>query len=83
MYGHISHWSHRDTQDSASLAPSLDTLLSPMHKTSPSNCYLELVVTASVPEVLAAVVNGILELEVDINDDPLWLEAMASPEREY
>jgi len=54
-----------------------------MHKTSPSNCYLELVVTASVPEVLAAVVNGILELEVDINDDPLWLEAMASPEREY
>jgi hypothetical protein len=38
---------------------------------------------ASVPEVLAAVANDILEPEVDINDDPLWSEAMASPEREY
>ena len=38
---------------------------------------------ASVPEVLAAVTNGILKPEVDIEDDPLWSEAMVSPEREY
>jgi hypothetical protein len=52
-----------------------------------SHCLLPLDVPSSdytsVPEVLAAVANGILELEVDIDDDPLWSEAMASPEREY
>jgi hypothetical protein len=52
-----------------------------------SHCLLPLDVPSSdytsVPEVLAAVANGILEPEVDINDDPLWSEAMASPEREY
>ena len=37
----------------------------------------------SVPEVLATVMNGLLEPEVDINDDPLWSKAMASPKREY
>ena len=38
---------------------------------------------ASVPEILAAVMNGILKPEVDIKDNPLWSEAMASPEWEY
>lgn len=37
----------------------------------------------SVPEVLAAATNGFLELEMDADDDPLWSEALASPEQEY
>jgi len=38
---------------------------------------------ASVSKVLAATANGSLEPDVDVEDDPLWSEAMASPEREY
>jgi len=37
----------------------------------------------SVPEVLAAATNGFLEREMDVDDDPLWSEALASPEQEY
>ena len=52
-----------------------------------SHCLLPLDVPTSdytsVPEILAAVTNGLLEPEVDIDDDPLWSEAMASPEKEY
>ena len=52
-----------------------------------SHCLLPLDVPASdfasIPEVLATVANGILDPEVDIDDDPLWSEAMASPKREY
>ena len=38
---------------------------------------------SSAPEVLAAAVNGSLEPEMDVDDDPLWSEALASSEREY
>jgi hypothetical protein len=52
-----------------------------------SHCLLPLDVPTSdytsVPEILAAVTNGLLEPEVDIDDDPLWSEAMASPKKEY
>ena len=34
----------------------------------------------SVPKVLAAAANGSLEPEVDDDDDPLWSDALASPE---
>jgi hypothetical protein len=37
----------------------------------------------SVPEVLAAAANGFLEPEMDADDNPLWSEALASPEQEY
>ncbi len=37
----------------------------------------------SIPEILVAAVNGFLDPEVDIDDNPLWSEAMASPKREY
>jgi hypothetical protein len=37
----------------------------------------------SVPEVLAAATNSSLEPDVNVEDDPLWSKAMASPEREY
>jgi hypothetical protein len=38
---------------------------------------------ASVPEVLAAAASGSLEPDMDADDDPLWSEALASPEQEY
>ncbi len=37
----------------------------------------------SVPEVLTAATDGSLEPDLDADDDPLWSEALASPEREY
>jgi hypothetical protein len=37
----------------------------------------------SAPEVLVAAENGSLEPALDVDDDPLWSEALASPEHEY
>jgi hypothetical protein len=52
-----------------------------------SHCLLPLDVPSSdfdsIPKVLAAVTNGILEPEVDIDDNLLWSEAMASNECKY
>jgi hypothetical protein len=39
--------------------------------------------TFSIDSVLSAIVDGSLEPSVDSDDDPLWAEAMASPEREF
>ena len=36
-----------------------------------------------VNSVLLAITDGSLEPSTDLDDDPLWSEAMASPEREY
>jgi hypothetical protein len=36
-----------------------------------------------VQEVLTALANGSLEPVADAGDDPLWVDALASPEREY
>jgi hypothetical protein len=38
---------------------------------------------ATVDSVLSAITDGSLEPSTDLDDDPLWSEAMASPEREY
>jgi hypothetical protein len=48
VHGCISQQSHKDTQDSASLAPFLGASLSLICETSPSNCYLKPVVTREV-----------------------------------
>ena len=37
----------------------------------------------SAPEVLVAAEDGSLEPELDVDNDPLWSKALASPEHEY
>ena len=46
---------------------------------------LDLSGVAPVPldSVLLVVTDSSLEPQIDIDDDPLWAEAMASPEREF
>ena len=39
--------------------------------------------TFSVDSVLSVIADGSLEPSVDSDDDPLWAEAMASPERKF
>jgi hypothetical protein len=70
VHGCISHQSHKDTQDSASLAPSLGTLPFPTRETSPSNCYLELAVTKKETKLLPSITDGRLGY-LGINEDKM------------
>jgi hypothetical protein len=38
---------------------------------------------ATIDSMLLAIFDGSLELSTDLDNGPLWSEAMASPEREY